>query len=208
MSTRLALCTGNALNSVWRHFPFGLLLLLSCLPSMTIRAAMQADTWEALASGNAVAIMRHALAPGSGDPAGFVVDDCETQRNLSPEGKEQARRIGQHMRDNGIRQAELFSSAWCRCVDTATETGLGTVTILEPLNSFFSDRTTSAEQTRALRQWINERLSGEAVLPAVLVTHQVNLTALTGEYPASGEAFVVSTDGDGIVVLGSFAVAP
>ena len=148
---------------------------------------------DAVAAGRAVIVMRHALAPGTGDPADFVRGDCATQRNLSDEGREQARAIGSGLREAlGTDVADVYSSAWCRCLETGRLLGLGDVAPLPALDSFFRERDARGERTDALRRWIGERLdaAGEGVRPAVLVTHQVNVTALTGVYPGSGEMVV------------------
>jgi phosphohistidine phosphatase SixA len=155
------------------------------------------ELWQALRSGEAVALMRHAEAPGTGDPAGFRLDDCSTQRNLSAEGRAQATRLGERFRRQGIAAAEIRSSAWCRSRDTATGLGLGPVQVAAPLNSFFGAAGSAADSTAALRQLIAGLPAGK---PAVLVTHQVNITALTGVYPRSGEMVVLRRDG--LAVLG------
>lgn len=157
--------------------------------------------WAALREGRAFAMMRHALAPGTGDPANFDVNDCTTQRNLSVEGREQARRAGDAFRDNGINMAEVKTSAWCRCRDTASLMNLGTPEVLEPLNSFFQSRGQRDPQTQALKQWLGEWVGSK---PLILVTHQVNISALTGEFASSGEIIVVDRNvSDGVKVLGS-----
>jgi broad specificity phosphatase PhoE len=155
------------------------------------------ELWQALRSGAAVALMRHAEAPGTGDPAGFRLDDCASQRNLSAAGREQAARLGARFRSNGIAAAEIRSSAWCRCRDTATGLGLGPVQTDSALNSFFETPAAATESTAALRRLIAALPAGK---PAVLVSHQVNITALTGIYPRSGEMVVLQRDG--LTVLG------
>jgi phosphohistidine phosphatase SixA len=157
--------------------------------------------WEALAAGGYVALLRHALAPGTGDPPEFRLRDCSTQRNLSNEGRDQASRIGDRFRENGIHGARVFSSQWCRCLETARLLKLGKVAELAPLNSFFRQFERRALQTEALRQWLGEQ---ELDRPIVLVTHQVNITALTGIYPDSGELVVIRQSGAGdIQVIGT-----
>jgi broad specificity phosphatase PhoE len=146
--------------------------------------------WEAARRGGAAVLMRHAIAPGGGDPPGFRLDDCSTQRLLSEAGRAQARAIGEGLRARGIASARVLSSAWCRCVETAALLGLGAVTIEPILNSFFADRSTAEAQTAALRGLLRDR-SGPR--PLVLVTHQVNITALTGVFPAAGESLLVYT---------------
>ena len=156
---------------------------------------------DAVRNGSAFAIMRHALAPGFSDPAGFDVDDCSTQRNLSAEGRAQARAIGETLRKGGISDANVFSSAWCRCLETARLLGLGPVAKLPPLNSFFEARERRNAQTAALRDWLMDYKQEK---PLVLVTHQVNITALTGSYTSSGETVIARIDENGrVAVLGS-----
>ncbi|MEM9473515.1 MAG: histidine phosphatase family protein [Pseudomonadota bacterium] len=150
--------------------------------------------WDALKNGTAFVIMRHALAPGTGDPGNFDVNDCTTQRNLSDRGRQQARDTGELFRTNGIAAADVFTSAWCRCRETAELLALGAVRTLEPLNSFFRQRDRREPQTTALKDWLQVH-SGDK--PLVLVTHQVNITALTGIFPTSGELIFVETGSDG-----------
>ena len=145
-----------------------------------------------LRQGGHVALIRHAYAPGGGDPANFRIGDCATQRNLNNEGRRQARRIGQLFRRNGVRAPVILTSQWCRCRDTARLIARAypdaEVRDLPVLNSFFQDRSKGPGQTRGLRRFVR-RLSGAGT--AILVTHQVNITALTGVYPASGEIVVI-----------------
>jgi len=149
--------------------------------------------WDALKSGTAFVIMRHALAPGTGDPDNFSVDQCSTQRNLSDKGQQQARKTGDLFRRNGIAESDVFTSAWCRCRDTARLLALGAVETLEPLNSFFRRQDRRKAQTLALTDWLQARTGGK---PLVLVTHQVNITALTGAFPKSGELIFVEMEAD------------
>ena len=157
--------------------------------------------FEALRKGEAFAIMRHALAPGISDPTGFDLDDCTTQRNLSEAGRRQAAEIGARFREGGIEAAEVFSSAWCRCRDTAKLLGLGPVRDLPQLNSFFEEPERREAQTAALKDW----LAGHAAAsPLVLVTHQVNIRALAGVPTSSGEVVVARLEPDATIrVLGT-----
>ena len=163
------------------------------------------ELWDLLKSGGAIALIRHARAPGFGDPPGFRLDDCATQRNLSDEGREQARRIGQAFRDNGVAVDTVLSSEWCRCLETAALLGLGPVERFPVLNSFFEMRENRDPQMRILVPWIRDAHPAGVF---VLVTHQVVISALTGEGAGSGEIVVVrsrgDTPGDGTIeVLGS-----
>jgi len=160
--------------------------------------------WRALRSGNHVAMIRHALAPGFGDPPHFEIGRCTTQRNLSDQGRQQAVAMGDRFRAHGIAAARVYSSQWCRCLDTAERLALGPVEALPVLNSFFQNFARQEAQTRQLRDWLAQQALTQ---PLVLVTHQVNITALTGVYPASGEMVVIRPAASGQwQVIGSVAM--
>ncbi len=168
---------------------------------MPAPATAEADAalWAALKAGGHVAVMRHADAPGTDDPPGFRLDDCATQRNLSDSGRRQARAIGARFREHGIREAPVYSSQWCRCLETARLLGLGEVKPFPGLNSFFRDAGPEARQTAEVKALIRELREGPS---PVLVTHQVNVTALTGVYPRPGEIVVLRPDGENLAVVG------
>lgn len=194
----------KAANRTWWGARAWALILpvLLALPLPSGGAAAEPALWQALREGTAFAMMRHAIAPGVGDPAGFALGDCATQRNLSDRGRTQARDAGRAFRRNGVAAAAVFSSQWCRCLETARLLGLGPVMELDLLNSFFGETGTGAPQTRALTAWLADR-RGEA--PLVLVTHQVNITALVGRGASSGEIVFVTRGRDGrFTVLGAF----
>ena len=151
-------------------------------------AVAQDDLLALLRTADAVGVMRHARAPGTGDPANFRPGDCATQRNLDDTGREQARRIGARLREAGV-SVPVFTSEWCRTRETAELLGMGPVWPLPALNSFFGDRASAGAQTAALKDFLN---SGTGAAPVVLVTHQVNITALTGQWARSGEIVVVA----------------
>ncbi|MBP2295797.1 histidine phosphatase family protein [Azospirillum rugosum] len=142
-----------------------------------------------------IVLMRHAEAPGVGDPPNFQLRDCSTQRNLDTAGREQARRIGERLRLIGIRDAAVYSSQWCRCLETARLLDVGSVQELPVLNSFFDRREERDAQIAALRLFLAGLPRDSA--PVVLVTHQVVVTALTGVYPASGESVLLRANGTG-----------
>ena len=168
-----------------------LAMLMACgATAATDEAALH----HALRSGGHVLIMRHAIAPGVGDPDRFKLGDCSTQRNLSQDGRDQARRLGARLRALGLSNARVYTSQWCRASETAQLLKLGEVAELPLLNSFFAHPDRNDAQTQALRQWLRRQDSSRHL---VLVTHQVNITALTGVYPASGEVVVVRTSADG-----------
>lgn len=142
-----------------------------------------------------IVLMRHAEAPGVGDPPNFQLRDCATQRNLDANGREQARRIGDRLRRLSIQRAAVYSSQWCRCLETARLLDVGPVQELPALNSFFNRREEQEAQIASLRAFLAALpTKGE---PVVLVTHQVVVTALTGVYPASGEAVLLRANGTG-----------
>jgi phosphohistidine phosphatase SixA len=158
-------------------------------------AAMQGEAlWHLLRRGGQVVLVRHASTePGVGDPAGFRVDDCGTQRNLSAAGREEARQLGRAFASRGIPVGRVLSSRWCRCLDTA-RLAFGRVEPWESLNSFFDDRSRAQAQTQALRQLVAEPPPDGNL---ILVSHQVNITALTGIVPAPGEMVILTPLGDG-----------
>jgi phosphohistidine phosphatase SixA len=166
------------------------------LPVLRAQGQERSDEkeWAALRGGGHIVLMRHAIAPGGGDPPGFRLDDCATQRNLSEEGRAQAGKIGESFRSQEVPVERVLSSQWCRCRETARLLGLGPVEDYPVLNSFFSDRSTAEAQTEALRRFIARSAPADNI---VLVTHQVNITELTGVFPSSGEMVVVRPDGRG-----------
>lgn len=180
-----------------------LFLLLLGATWIAAPAPSHADeaVWQRLRAGGHAILIRHAEAPGTGDPSGFKLEDCATQRNLSASGRDQARRIGAALKANGIRIDQVLSSRWCRALDTARLMESGTVEPFAALDSFFSDRSVADAQTAAVMRRIAE-LGGRTV---VMVTHQVNITRLTGVYPRSGEMVVVKHDPQapaGLTVIG------
>ena len=127
----------------------------------------------------------------------FKLGDCSTQRNLSAEGRKQAVQLGKEFRDRNIRIARVLSSQWCRCLDTAKLMNLGKVEPFPALNSFFQNPSMEARQTAEVRRFIiNNRNTQGAI---VMVTHQVNITALTGVVPQSGESVVLRASKQGQV---------
>lgn len=162
---------------------FGLCFLLPFAAS----AENQEAVWAEFLQGRAVALLRHATAPGLGDPPGFRIGDCGTQRNLSQEGRQQARRIGDFFRTKGVKEVTIYSSQWCRCLETAGLLNLGKVNELPALNSFFQDSAPERKQTMEIRQFITSLPAGR---PVIMVTHQVNITSLTGIFPSSGEIII------------------
>jgi phosphohistidine phosphatase SixA len=169
-----------------RARPIALVLALA-LSILIGPVPASADGWAALREGSVVALIRHARAPGVGDPPGFRLDDCATQRNLSDEGRRQAADLGAAFVAAGVDVTEVLTSAWCRTEETA-RLAFGRAERWEPLNSFFSERPAADRRTEDLRRRV-AAWRGPGVL--VMVTHQVNVTALTGIVPRDGEVVVV-----------------
>lgn len=186
-------------------------LLVACLARPSLNEVSQAQTpsaWTLLQRGGSgyVVMMRHALAPGTGDPASFRLGDCTTQRNLSALGREQAVRIGNAFRSRNIRIARVLSSQWCRCKDTARLMNLGEVEPFLALNSFFNDRSTEARQIAEVRRFIASNRNTQGV--TIMVTHQVNITGVTGIVPQQGESVVLRANEQGQVEVVGQAFQP
>jgi len=140
-----------------------------------------------LAAGGWILMMRHAATePGVGDPPAFRLGDCSTQRNLSAAGREQARQAGATMRAAGVRIHDVRTSQWCRCRDTA-ELAFGQAEDWPALNSFFASRGSESAQTGQVLAWAATLDAGRN---AMLVTHQVNISAVMGQFAAPGEVVV------------------
>ncbi|HSM80077.1 MAG TPA: histidine phosphatase family protein [Nodosilinea sp.] len=168
-------------------------LLAPATPAdLALSPAAPVTVWDHLQQADEqlyVVLLRHAIAPGTGDPANFRLGDCATQRNLSAAGQSQAQQMGAAFRQRRIAVAQVLSSQWCRCLETADLMALGPVEPYPPLNSFFRDRSTATQQTDQVQAYIR-RQPNSGVL--VMVTHQVNITALTGVVPGSGQAVVMT----------------
>jgi phosphohistidine phosphatase SixA len=170
-------------------------VLLGISTAADIAGAGEAEAWAALHAGRHVALMRHTDAPGgAGDPAGFRLDDCATQRNLSAKGRADALRIGARLRSEGIVVERLLSSPWCRCMDTATLLELGPV----EATSTFGNVVVLSDQRESLvagARAVIDKWTGSGIL--VVVTHGANIAALTGVSAASGEIVVVRSGSGG-----------
>jgi broad specificity phosphatase PhoE len=178
---------------------------LTCRAALTLAlyvgahgVALAAEDWSSITDGTVV-LFRHALAPGGGDPPGHTLNDCSTQRNLNDEGKAQARRIGAEFRQRRVQVGAVWSSQWCRTRDTADLAFPGQRADQPVFNSFFNESDLAGDRTRAAQKLLSI-WRGPGVL--VVVTHQVNITALTGVVPSSGEAVVVKPSASGVKIVG------
>lgn len=169
--------------------------LLIALPAAALagRAAADEAIVAALRAGGVAVLMRHALTePGIGDPPGFRLSVCSSQRQLSAEGRAQSQRIGAWFAARGLQPAAVKSSAWCRCIDTAT-LAFGTQQPWPALNSFFGERSRADGQNAAMHAALARIGRGRF---EVWVTHQVNITAFLGESVAMGGAWAARADRD------------
>jgi broad specificity phosphatase PhoE len=172
---------------------------------LAFAAARAADPLSALRSTGHFALIRHAAAPGVLDPPDFRLDDCSTQRNLSAGGRAQAIRMGDLLRASGIASARLYSSPWCRCIDTATLMKLGEVTQQRLLGFFGPAPEPRARQLEALRAWIGQL---ELVQPTLLVTHQVVISGVAETSAGDGEIIVMRrADDSRLIVAGRQSTA-
>ena len=161
---------------------------------------------ELLKKPDHVLLMRHAIAPGIGDPAGYKLQDCKTQRNLDTTGRAQAQKTGQWMKSQGLSDAIVFTSAWCRCKETAENLAFS-MPVLEPsLNSFFDDMRQGPQSNLNLQKFIVNQLKIKGEKALSLVTHHVNIAAFTGENIGSGDMVLAKVNSAGKII--SFKIYP
>lgn len=144
-----------------------------------------------------ILLMRHADAPGIGDPSGFSLQDCSTQRNLGKLGRQQSIQIGQWLKARGVADALVLTSPWCRARDTGSGMAVGDVSDEASLASFFETQERRESQNIALRIAVRERLLSKGKQPLIMVSHQVNITQYTGEYLAPGAMLLIKVDASG-----------
>jgi len=142
-------------------------------------------------------LMRHTLAPGVGDPAGYTLNDCSSQRNLSAQGRQQAVRVGQWLRQQGVTSAQVRTSPWCRCKDTAQLLGFGTPAVDPALASFFDEPQRAGEFTQQLQKLLAQASHTKGSQALVLVTHHVNILDYMGDNVDSGDMVLVQFDAQG-----------
>lgn len=154
--------------------------LLVVLTSVALPPTAQANDTRSL-----VLLLRHAYAPGGGDPANFDVNDCSTQRNLNEQGRQQSREIGDQLKALGITPTAVWSSQWCRSFETAELMDVGEVMPLPALNSFFRNRAAGPTQMRELREFLS-KLDPKGG-PYVMSSHQVVVSSITNTWVNSGD---------------------
>lgn len=169
--------------------------------------ADEASAWVALRAGGHVALIRHASAePGLGGPEGYRLDDCTTQRNLSAQGREASRRLGERFRREGIVVDKVYTSPWCRCRDTAMQ-AFGKADDWGALASFVDEPQRGVDLTERVRRRIGGYSTRRPKGTVVMVTHGANIAALTKLSVDAGEIVVVRPDGCcGLKVVGRTAI--
>ena len=180
-------------------------VMLGVVISTSLHASAS-ELSESLKKSDHVLLMRHALAPGVGDPAGYKLQDCKSQRNLDATGRAQAQKTGQWLRAQGVSDAFVFTSAWCRCKETAENLAFG-LPVLEPsLNSFFDDMRQGSQSNLNLQKFIGNQLKIKGDKALILVTHHVNIAAFTGENVGSGDMVLAKVNAAGKMI--SFKIYP
>ena len=167
-------------------FKFLLIIFISLTTS--IKADLNNDLVNSLKDGQKLIFIRHAYAPGGGDPENFNLGDCSTQRNLSKEGRIQAQKIGKFFKDNKITVDEVLSSEWCRCKDTA-KIAFKDFKTFDALNSFYDERFSANEtkQIKDLKEFIKNWNSDKNL---ILVTHFVVISSILNTGSSSGEIII------------------
>jgi len=165
------------------------LILFIILSQILFNAQANEVNWKPAKEGNKIILIRHALAPGGGDPLGFKINDCTTQRNLNQAGIDQSKRIGKLFKKNKILIDQVLSSQWCRCKDTA-KFAFKNFKEFSALNSTFQSpyNKNETKQLKEIKNFIKKWNGKEKNL--ILVTHYSIITAITNTAPGSGEIII------------------
>ena len=163
-----------------------LIIFISLVSS--VKADFNKKLFNQLEEGGKLIFIRHAYAPGSGDPSNFNLNDCSTQRNLNKDGKKQSEHIGELFRDKKIKIDKVLSSEWCRCKETA-EIAFKNFSTNSFLNSFYSSKfaNNKIKQINALNDYIDKFKSNKNL---VLITHYVLISEVLNYGPSSGEIVI------------------
>ena len=166
-----------------------------------VKADLNKKLINQLEEGGKLIFIRHAYAPGSGDPDNFNLNDCSTQRNLSKEGQRQAEYIGEFFRNNKVKIDKVLSSEWCRCKETA-KIAFKNFSTNSFLNSFYSSKfaKNKNKQVKALKEYIKKFKSDKNL---VLVTHYVLISEILNYGPSSGEIVVSNRN---LNIIGSLEI--
>lgn len=177
---------------------FFVFVLIASFAAPTARA--DEALWQSLSKGGYIILIRHAqTVEGVGDPPGFKIDDCKTQRNLSESGKTYSRKLGETFKARGVPVARVFSSPWCRCQETARLAFDREPEVLDSLASLFhfkgKDREFEERVDQRIAQFASQQEKAAHKTNWVMVTHNFNIQSLTGISPASGEMVIVKPSG-------------
>ncbi len=178
---------------------FFLIIFISL--TTTVKADLNKKLINQLEEGGKLIFIRHAYAPGSGDPDNFNLNDCSTQRNLSKEGQRQAKYIGEFFRNNKVKIDKVLSSEWCRCKETA-KIAFKNFSTNSFLNSFYSSKfaKNKDKQVKELKEYIEKFKSDKNL---VLVTHYVLISEILNYGPSSGEIVVSNKN---LNIIGSLEI--
>ena len=173
-----------------KFLKFFLIIFISF--SSSVKADFNEKLFKELNDGGKLIFIRHAYAPGSGDPNNFNLNDCSTQRNLSEEGKKQAKNIGEFFKNNNIKFDKVLSSEWCRCKETAF-IAFEDFETKDFLNSFYSIKFAKNKKTQVknLKKYVNKWNSKKNL---ILVTHYVVISEVLNYAPGSGEIIISDKD--------------
>ncbi len=165
-----------------------IILIIFLILTNGIKADTETQIIKNLKNGGNLIFIRHAYAPGGGDPDNFDLNDCSTQRNLSDTGREQAKKIGKFFHENQIPIDKVISSEWCRCKDTA-QIAFQRFETKDFLNSFFSEKFSKnrTKQIEDLNKYIDKWDSSKNL---VFVTHYVVINEVLNYAPSSGEIVI------------------
>ena len=169
-----------------------LIILFIGVLNLNSNAFSNENILKSLEDGKKLVFIRHAIAPGNGDPNNFDINDCSTQRNLDKNGKEQAKKIGDFFKEKKIPIQKVISSQWCRCKETAL-IAFSNYQIKSFLNSFYSkkyskNREPQIEELKVfIKKWDKKK-------NLILITHYVVISEILNYAPSSGEIVVSDTN--------------
>ena len=167
------------------------IISLLSITFLTFSLKLQAieNNWKPAQEGNKIILIRHSLAPGGGDPVGFKINDCKTQRNLNNKGINQSKKIGKLFKKNKVLVDLVLTSQWCRCKDTA-KYAFGDYKEFTALNSTFQSpyNKNEGKQLKELYNYV-KKWNGKGK-NLVLITHYSIITAVTTAVPSSGEMVI------------------
>ncbi len=166
-----------------------LILIIFISINSPVKADSKKNLIENLKKGGKLIFIRHAYAPGGGDPVNFKIDDCSTQRNLSESGRIQSKKIGKFFLDNKIKIKNVFSSEWCRCKETAF-LAFKNFETKNFLNSFFSSKFAHNKNIQ-MRDFQKFLLEWDKKTNTIFVTHYVVISEIF-DYPSSSGEIVIS----------------